>query len=250
MESAFNSVLAANGMLISGKFNETSNSQLSVVLSALDDLCILIADRNTPEKSQYIWQRLVSEFGTNFHLLVRTLPNILRLASSLSTTLSCDGDILSQGEVNFFSLCDSIKRFMRVVSSSFCPVMLFLDDLQWADPVSLGLIHTVLSDRKGSSCLFFVGSYRDNEVLPQHIIFGFYDWLLALNVPITTIHLDGMPEDDVNSMISDALGILPRLCRSLSRVVFRKTDGNRKLRSFILLKTSILSQNPHSCFPC
>ena len=228
MESTFNAVLAANGMLVSGKFNETSKSQLSVVLSALDDLCILIADRNTPEKSQHIWRRLVSEFGTNFHMLVRTLPNILRLASALATTLSWDGDIMSQGEVNFFSLCDIIRRFMRVVSSSLCPVMLFLDDLQWADPVSLGLVHTVLSDRKGASCLFFVGTYRDNEVLPQHIIFGFYDWLFAFNVPITTIHLDGMPEDDVNSMISYALGVLPRVCRSLSRVVFRKTDGNRK----------------------
>eukprot|EP00804_Cyclotella_cryptica_P020127 CCRYP_014899-RB/>CCRYP_014899-RB protein AED:0.03 eAED:0.03 QI:211/1/1/1/1/1/6/342/1334 len=190
VESAFNSVLAADGMLVYGKFNETSNSQLSVVLSALDDLCIMIADRNTPEQSQYIWQRLVSEFGNNFHLLVRTLPNVLRLASSLSSTLSRDGDILSQ------------------------------------DPVSLGLVHTILSDRKGASCLFFVGNYRDNEVLPQHIIFGFYDWLKAFNVRITTIHIDGMPEDDVNSMISNALGVLPRVCRSLSRVVFRKTDGN------------------------
>jgi hypothetical protein len=97
---------------------------------------------------------------------------------------------------------------------------------QWADPVSLGLVHTVLSDMKGESCVLFVGSYRDNEVKPDHILFGFYEKLSAFNVPLNTIHLDGMPEEDVNTMISDAMGMLPRLCRSLSQLVFRKTNGN------------------------
>ena len=98
--------------------------------------------------------------------------------------------------------------------------------MQWADPVSLGLVHTVLADRKGASCVFFVGSYRDNEVKPDHIIFGFYEKLSAFDVPLSTLHLDGIPEDDVNAMISGALGMFPRLCRSLSQLVFRKTNGN------------------------
>ena len=98
--------------------------------------------------------------------------------------------------------------------------------MQWADPVSLGLVHTVLADRKGASCVFFVGSYRDNEVKPDHIIFGFYEKLSAFDVPLSTLHLDGIPEDDINAMISGTLGMFPRLCRSLSQLVFRKTNGN------------------------
>jgi predicted ATPase len=74
--------------------------------------------------------------------------------------------------------------------------------------------------------MFFVGSYRDNEVKPTHILFGFCDQLSSFEVPLTTIHLDGMPEKEMNLMISGALGMFPRLCRSLSQVVFRKTGGN------------------------
>eukprot|EP00804_Cyclotella_cryptica_P023399 CCRYP_000531-RA/>CCRYP_000531-RA protein AED:0.03 eAED:0.03 QI:150/1/1/1/1/1/4/75/1330 len=251
VQSVFHSVFSAGGMVVNGKFDQTSSCPLNAVLSAFDDLCILIADRNSEEYSRKVYQLLVAEFGTSFHLLVHVLPNVLRLSSSPSTALSLDGDVLNEGEVNFYSLCDIIKRFMRVVSSASCPVMLFLDDLQWADPISLGVVHTVLSDLKGANCMFFVGSYRDNEVKPSHIIFGFCDQLSAFEVPITTIHLDGMPEDDVNLMISGAFGIFPRLCRSLSQIVFRKTGGNpffvktflRSLADKGLLKYSLRSRS-------
>jgi predicted ATPase len=74
--------------------------------------------------------------------------------------------------------------------------------------------------------MLFVGTYLDNEVSPDHIIFGFVNMLSHFNVLTTKIRLDGLAESEVNSMISDALGILPRVCRTLSQVVFRKTKGN------------------------
>ncbi|KAL7478293.1 hypothetical protein ACHAW6_004062, partial [Cyclotella cf. meneghiniana] len=226
VRSVCDSVIAANGMLVNGKFEETSTDQLSIVLSAFDDICILLAGSNSTERSQEIWQLLHSEFGASFHLLVRTLPHVLRLSPSSWAAFSCDYDVNSGGEVNFFSLCDIIKRFMRVVSSSSCPVMLFLDDVQWADQVSLGLVYSVLSEINNASCMLFVGSYRDNEVSQNHILYEFYDRLSAFHVPLSTIHLDGVTEDETNSMVADALGMLPRMCRSISQVVFRKTKGN------------------------
>jgi predicted ATPase len=48
---------------------------------------------------------------------------------------------------------------MRAISITSHPVLLFLDNIQESDPVSLGLVHTVLSDRKGA--LFFVGCYNE-----------------------------------------------------------------------------------------
>jgi predicted ATPase len=74
--------------------------------------------------------------------------------------------------------------------------------------------------------MFFIGTYRDNEVSPDHIVFGFLDMLSQFNVTTSRIHLNGLAETEVNSMISDALATLPRVCRSLSHLVFRKTNGN------------------------
>jgi predicted ATPase len=83
----------------------------------------------------------------------------------------------------------------------------------------------MLSDKEGASAVLFVGTYRDN-IPPTHIVFGFSDWLSKFNVLLTTIHLADMNFIEVNSMVSDSLGIFPRLSESLSRVILRKTSGN------------------------
>lgn len=212
------------------KFEESSTNQLSITLSLFNDLCTLLLERycfinggTTP-----LWHQLLSEFDQNFPLLVGIIPNLIKLAPSPVASFSLGREVAvdNVGDVNYFSLCDMIKRFMRAISISSYPVVFYLDDLQWADPVSMGLIHTVLSDIKGSSCVFFIGSYRDNEVSESHILHGFYGWLAAFNVPVNTVHLRGMSEREVNSLVSDSLGMLPRTCQYLSRVVYRKTEGN------------------------
>ena len=100
-----------------------------------------------------------------------------------------------------------------------------MDDLQWADSAALDVIHTILSDTMGS-CMFFVGTYRDNEVQVDHDLIDFVGKLEISNVQTTKISLTGLDQEDLNTMISDALCLYPRLCRPLSSIVFHKTKGN------------------------
>ena len=246
MQSVFDSVISSsNGVFISQKFEATSSSPLSVVLSAFDDLCMLLTSRNSETEQQHIYEQLAEEFGDSLFLLVRTVTNVVRLAPSLSHASSVINEAATESEVNFFSLCNIIQRFMRIVSNISPPVVIFLDDLQWADAVSFGLIHTLLSDT--ASSLFFVGTYRDNEVSPAHIIFGFRHWLSNFNVPLNMIKITGVALDDVNSMVSDVLGVLPRICRSLSKMVFLKTKGNPFfVQTFV---RSLGKQNPANHYP-
>mmetsp|Transcript_30351 Transcript_30351/g.63435 ORF Transcript_30351/g.63435 Transcript_30351/m.63435 type:complete len:225 (+) Transcript_30351:78-752(+) len=75
-------------------------------------------------------------------------------------------------------------------------------------------------------CIYIVGSYRTNEVQTDHPVFRLTKALEATNVHVTKVNLDGMGIDDVNHIISDALGIFPRICMPLSQLVLRKTKGN------------------------
>lgn len=84
----------------------------------------------------------------------------------------------------------------------------------------------ILSDLKGSSCLFFVGNYRDNHVDPNHTLFSLMEKLRVCNIPSTNISLDGLAIEDLNSMISDALCVFPRISMPLSKTVLQKTKGN------------------------
>jgi predicted ATPase len=100
-----------------------------------------------------------------------------------------------------------------------------LDDLQWADDCALEIIHTFLTDTMGS-CIFFVGTYRDNEVQVGHSVFDLMEKLEVSNVPTTKVSLTGLDQQDLNEMISDAMCQYPRMCKSLSDIVFQKTKGN------------------------
>ena len=101
-----------------------------------------------------------------------------------------------------------------------------LFSLQWAEGTPLELIQALLTDTRGSSCFFFVGSYRDNEVKQGHAIFELMSNLKSSDVESTEIHLCGLKKSDLNLMISESLCTLPRLCKPLSDIVFEKTEGS------------------------
>ena len=104
-------------------------------------------------------------------------------------------------------------------------LQLFLDDLQWADDTALDTVHTFLSDTMGS-CMLFVGTYRDNEIQVGHAVFDLMENLEISNVPTNKVSLTGLDQENVNEIISDALCLYPRICKSLSDIVFQKTKGN------------------------
>jgi predicted ATPase len=58
-------------------------------------------------------------------------------------------------------------QFIRVFSSAEYPLVIFLDDLQWADSATLKLIELMMTDAQ-TQYLFLIGAYRDNEVNYSH----------------------------------------------------------------------------------
>ena len=107
-------------------------------------------------------------------------------------------------------------------------LQLYLDDLQWADDTALDMIRTFLSDTMGS-CMFFVGTYRDNEIQVGHAVFDLMENLEISNVPTNKVSLTGLEQEDLNKMISDALCLSTHL-----QVAFRysvpKDEGESLLR--------------------
>ncbi|KAL7464820.1 hypothetical protein ACHAXS_005146 [Conticribra weissflogii] len=227
VESVFETVTVAGGYVVSTKFDDISReSPLTVVLSAFDELSLLLVERMSDAELHLVRNELVRVFGINLPKLARILPNVKCMFEGLAASFYLDHRHVDDGDLNFKGICFAIQCFMRIVSSKSRPVVIFLDDLQWADTISLELMHSVLSDIKEASTVLFVGAYRSNEVQRDHPLYRFLDNVESYGVEITEMELDGIGAHDLNAMIADALTVFPRMAKTLSAAVFRKTRGN------------------------
>jgi len=224
-----NKVDVSGGYVLTQKVDQMSREQpLLEVLSAFNRLCTMIKRKTSPTELLEIANKLMVDFESDFSVLTRLLPNINILFPHLSKLTAKDYHSNVEQIMSLHNVCFTLQRFMRIVSSRLRPVMLFLDDLQWAGAGSLELIQGLLeSDTRGSSCFFFVGSYRSNEVEKgKHPIFDLMTHLESSGVESTKLHLCGLSQDDLNSMIAESLCTFPRICKPLSDSVHAKTKGN------------------------
>mmetsp|Transcript_14884 Transcript_14884/g.28418 ORF Transcript_14884/g.28418 Transcript_14884/m.28418 type:complete len:206 (-) Transcript_14884:2116-2733(-) len=66
-------------------------------------------------------------------------------------------------------LHSAFRTFFRIVCQHFYPVIMLVDDLQWADEGSLNLMEVLITDPQNKR-LVVIGVYRSNEVDETHIL--------------------------------------------------------------------------------
>ena len=133
-----------------------------------------------------------------------------------------------------------IRQFLQVFATPEHPLVVFLDDLQWADLASLQLIQQLLSQPETPPVLW-IGAYRDNEVSPSHPLMPVLDEVRKAGARITDIRLEALGLEQVEQLVADALpGATPQVVVPLSALVHEKTGGN----PFFLLQLMVtLSQD-------
>lgn len=218
----------AHALSCNRKFEETSTqSSLTTVLSAFNDICSQISQNKSQKQLNLIRDNLIKEFGNaefeRGSLLTSILPNIMTLIAS-DTKSEQPVNHQVDSSANLTSLCFTLQRFMKVISLTGISGVIFFDDIQWGEEKSIGIIHSVLSNDEAPS-LLLIGSYRTYSLQESPLVSDFTEMLSRSRVPVTTVQLGGMPEADVNMLVSNVLLIVPRLCKPLTAVIVRKTAG-------------------------
>ena len=117
------------------------------------------------------------------------------------------------------------QQFLRVFARREHPLVLFLDDLQWADSATLGLLPLFLENSELDG-LLVIGAYRDNEVTPSHPLAGLIRDLRAKQVPVTELTLQPLETGHVHQLLSEVLGTTNGVAGPLTELVIAKTGGN------------------------
>ncbi|OJH36274.1 trifunctional serine/threonine-protein kinase/ATP-binding protein/sensor histidine kinase [Cystobacter ferrugineus] len=119
-----------------------------------------------------------------------------------------------------------VRQFLSVFATPEHPMVVFLDDLQWADLASLQWLARMLSQPERLPVLW-IGAYRDNEVSPTHSLMQVLEEARKAGARMTDLHLGPLSTEQVEHLVADTLpGADREVVAPLSALVHDKTGGN------------------------
>lgn len=130
----------------------------------------------------------------------------------------------SDPDADLWSLYAAVAELVATAGAD-SPMVLVLDDLQWADKPSLLLLRHIVQTAQ-SSPLLIVGTYRDSELTADHPL---TDVLVSLRREPATerLALRGLADEEVVALVQGASGQpLGDDGVALVHAVCRETDGN------------------------
>ncbi|MEG4911022.1 AAA family ATPase, partial [Microcoleus sp. F8-C4] len=207
------------GYFIKGKFDQFQrNLPFSAFVQAFRDLIGHLLSE--PDAKIEQWKsEILAALGENAGAIVEVVPELKLLIGEQPPVPELSGSAAQ----NRFNLL--FEKFIQIFTTKEHPLVIFLDDLQWADSASLKLIQLLMSN-VGSRYLFLMGAYRDNEVFPAHPLMLTLADIEKAGATVNTITLAPLQQSDVNSLIADTLGCSKALAQPLTELVYQKTKGN------------------------
>jgi predicted ATPase/signal transduction histidine kinase/tRNA A-37 threonylcarbamoyl transferase component Bud32 len=207
------------GYFISGKFDQFGrNIPYSAVITAFTELMQQLLSESEEKLAQWR-EELRSALGSNAGVIADVIPELKLILGEVEATAP-----LGANEArNRFHL--AFGRFLDVFASAEHPLVLFLDDLQWADAGTLQLLGQMAGEQS-SGHLLLIGAYRDNEVDRLHPLTVMLEEARGAGATISDITLQPLADVDVRALVADTLGIPPETAAPLASVVGAKTRGN------------------------
>ena len=207
------------GFFISGKFDQFQRhipySAISVAFQGLLKQLLM-----SPAEELNDWKdKLLSALGPNGQVIIDVIPALEKIIGP-QPKLPNLGTEENQNRFNMVFL-----RFIRVFTRRDSPLVIFLDDLQWADVATLNLIKTLMLS-EGNEYLMLMGAYRDNEVDHTHPFMITMHEIAKAGVRVNELVLKPLDQEHLNELISDTVHADYAAIAPLSRLVMDKTGGN------------------------
>ncbi|HOS39091.1 MAG TPA: AAA family ATPase, partial [Spirochaetota bacterium] len=218
----------SGGMFVSGKFELTSGqAPHGALVQAMRSLVsrMLIQSDNAVGR----WRdRLLGALQPNARIILDLIPDLGHILGE-QPEAPITGPIETANRLNTY-----FARFVAASADECRPLVMFLDDLQWADPANLSMLFTLATD-PAMKHLHLIGAYRDIEVDAAHPLSGTLDEIAAAGVSIHRLHLKPLAREHLRELAADVIDIGDDAIDRLADILFSRTRGN-PLHSLILIR--------------
>ncbi|NEO87289.1 MAG: serine/threonine-protein kinase PknK, partial [Spirulina sp. SIO3F2] len=212
-------IVRQKGYFIKGKFDQFNrNIPFSALVQAFRELMGQLLSE--ADETLTTWKaQILAAVGENGQVLVEVIPELGQVIGQQPAVRALSGTAAQ----NRFNLL--FEKFIGVFTSSEHPLVIFLDDLQWADSASLGLLKVLMGEGK-APYLLLLGAYRDNEVFPAHPLMLTLGELEQQVTTIATITLEPLASEQVNQLVAETLSCSAAIAQPLTELIYQKTKGN------------------------
>lgn len=212
-------ITARRGYFCSGKFDQFQRATpYFAFLEAFKDLVDTLLTEDEARLG-VLRERLQEALGQEGRVLTNVLPNLEHIVGEQPAVPDVGG---AEAQNRFHYV---FRKFLRVLSTAEHPVVIFIDDLQWADAASLDLLQVLMSDPEGGH-LLVICAYRENEVDPTHPFIRTVDEISESGLTPRRIAVENLTEENLVTLLCDALAASAESVTPLARLVHDKTGGN------------------------
>jgi GAF domain-containing protein len=209
-------ITSQDGWLVAGKFDARRRDlEFDGIYQALRALARLLL-AGPEDDLATVRGRILAAASPNAGLLTAVMPEF----GALLAVPSDPGDPLTAQ----LRAQRAAVAVLRAVASPERPVVMFVDDLQWAGRTPLGVVDLVLSEQP-SEGLLLVGAYRDGEVDATHPLTP----LLARwrdQPGVAHLRLASLPGRDLVTLVAQMLQVDRAVAQGLATVIEPHARGN------------------------
>jgi predicted ATPase/signal transduction histidine kinase/tRNA A-37 threonylcarbamoyl transferase component Bud32 len=212
-------ITASKGYFISGKFDQFKRDIPYIsLIQAFSSLMQQLLTENA-EQIEAWKNKILSAIGENGQVIIDVIPEVELI-------------IGTQPELPQLEATESQNRFNRVFTEfthvfaqQTHPLVIFLDDLQWADSATLKLMQLLITNPE-SKYLLLIGAYRDNEVNNGHILVQTIEEIEKTGVIVNNIILHPLTKANITQLLIETLNDSTDRSYQLAELIFNKTGGN------------------------
>jgi len=207
------------GIFISGKFDQLQrNIAYSGFIQAFHQLIHQLLSE-TEENLARFRREIKDALGASSQAIIEVIPDLELIIGKQPPVPT----LTPQQAQNRFIY--AFKNFVNIFSKAGHPLVIFLDDLQWADAGSLQIIQALLTDTSLKN-LFFIGAYRDNEVDDNHPLILTVKSIKKTGLGVQNIVLTPLSKQNVYELVTDSFK--PQIIdpNALVNALYEKTAGN------------------------
>lgn len=212
-------ILEKRGIFISGKAEQFSGDiPYLPIINAYSEFIRQILSESEEELN--VWKNKILEaVGNNGQIIINVIPKLEVIIGKQPPIPALE----PESAQNRFNMV--FQKFTKAVATKEHPLVIFIDDMQWADSSTIKMIESSRAYDDINN-MYFIIAYRDNELNNINSQFSYFNQKQMEHDFVKRIKLGPLNKEDVYELIMDTLKCNLVKAKELGDVCIKKTMGN------------------------